>query len=133
MPAYKSCSGSPFRVVSAADKTGFNTGNLTAAFDVGVLGTMPPIYEWFRGTTAGPTPSQLPVPAQASIYLNNQAVSFTYPVGGSVFSPSQPVPMRDGDSLYFYWNLASSTAVPPVVTLWFRYDTDIPENRNYAG
>lgn len=132
MATYIPCSASPFSVTSAADLTGNNSGNLTTAFNVNVLGTMPPVYEWYRGTIAGPTPSQQPVPAPATIYLNNKPVSFTYPVGGSTFSPPQPILMRDGDELYFYWNLVSSTGVKPVVTLWFRYDIDIPANRNFA-
>lgn len=133
MATYIPCAGSPLSGITAADLTGFNPGNLTTPFTTGVLGTMPAIYEWYRGTIAGPTPSQQPVPAPATIYVNNKPVSFTYPVGGSAFSPPQPVLMRDGDELYFYWNLPVSTAVKPVVTLWFRYDLDVPANKSYTG
>lgn len=133
MSTYIPCAGSPLSVISAADTTGFNSGNLTAAFTVNVFGTMPSIFEWYRGVIAGPSPSSLPPPAQATIYVDRRPVSFTYPVGGSVFAPPQPVLMRDGNELYFFWNLASNTAVKPVVTCWFRYDTDIQANRSYTG
>ena len=133
MTTYLPCAGSPVSLLSAADQTGNNRGNLTAAFTVNVLGTMPPVYEWYRATVAPPTPTQTLVPAPCSIYVQRNLVSFTYPAGGSEWDPSQPIPMRDGYEIYFYWNLASSTTPVPLVTVFLRYDADNPANINWAG
>jgi len=131
---YNTCAGSPVSVPSAADQTSVNAGNLTAAFTTGVLGTMPPVYEWYRATVATAIPGQLFTPAPASIYLNiRKPVSFTYPVGGTEWDPSQPVLMRSGDELFFFWQLASASTPVPVVTCFFRYDADLPANQSYRG
>ena len=132
MSSYLPCAGSPVTVASAADLTGANAGQLTAAFTTNVLGTMPPIYEWCRAMVATATPGGLFTPAPAGIYLNiRKPVSFTYPVGGSEWDPSQPVLMRSGDELFFFWQLASSVTPVPVVTCFFRFDPDNPANRGY--
>lgn len=134
MPAYVPCAGSPVSVASAADTTGVNKGQLTAGFTTGVLGTMPPVYEWYRATIATATPGQLFTPAPCSIYLNlRKPVSFTYPAGGTEWDPSQPILMRSGDELFFFWQLASSVTPVPLVTCFFRYDLDNPANRSFAG
>jgi hypothetical protein len=41
--------------------------------------------------------------------------------------------MRQGDELFFFWQLASNVTPVPVVTCFFRYDTTIPANRPYNG
>lgn len=134
MTSYLPCAGSPVSVFSAADKTGVNTGNLTAAFDVGTLGTMPPVFEWFRATVDTAVPGVLFTPASCSIRIDKtRPVSFTFPVGGSEWDPSQPVPLRQGNELYFFWNLASSSTPVPLVTCWFRYDADLPANQSYLA
>lgn len=130
---YIPCAGSPISVLSAADTTGINTGNLTAAFTVNVLGTMPPVFEWFRAVIDTVTPGQTFSPAPCSIRIDKaRPVSSTFPAGNTEWDPSQPVPMRQGNELFFFWNLASSSTPAPLVTCWFRYDADIPANRNWA-
>lgn len=133
MTSYVACAGSPVTVLSAADQTGANQGNLTTAFTSNVLGTMPPVFEWFRAIVDTAT-GALFTPAPCPIMLNyRKPVTFTYPVGGTEWDPSQPIPMRDGDELFFFWQLASSVTPVPRVTCFFRYDTDNPVNRNYRG
>ena len=131
---YLPCAGSPVSVPSAADTTGVNGGQLTAAFTTNILGTMPAVFEWYRAIIATSTPGGLFTPAPASIYLNlRKPVTFTYPVGGTEWDPSQPILMRQGDELFFFWQLASGSTPVPVVTCFFRYDTTIPANRSYNG
>lgn len=134
MTSYVPCAGSPVSVPSAKDTTGANQNQLTAAFTQNILGTMPPVFEWYRAMVATSVPGQLFTPAPAGIYLNiRKPVSFTYPVGGTEWDPSQPILMRSGDELFFFWQLASSVTPVPVVTCFFRFDTDNPANRNYRG
>ena len=133
MTNYLPCAGSPFSLPATADTTGRNSGNLTNAFTVNILGTMPPVYEWYRANIAPADPKQNLVPAPCLIYAQRTLVSFTYPAGGSEWDPSQPIPLFDGYELFFFWQLASSTTPVPVVTVFFRYDADNPANRNWAG
>lgn len=131
---YIPCAGSPISVLSKADVTGQNTGNLTAAFTVNVLGTMPPVFEWFRAVIDTVTPGQTFPPAPCSIRIDQlRPVSSTYPAGTTEWDPSQPIPMRAGNELYFFWQLASTVTPVPLVTCWFRYDADLPANRNWAA
>lgn len=134
MTRYLPCGGSPISLAASADKTGVNTGNLTNAFTTGVLGTMPPVWEWYRATVATRTPGQTFTPAPCNIYVDmSRPVSFTYPVGGTEWDPSQPIQLRQGNELYFFWGLASSSTPVPVVTLFLRYDADLPANQSYAS
>ena len=131
---YLPCAGSPLSVASAADQTGFNSGNLTTAFTTNVLGTMPAIWEWYRCTISTQTPGVTFTPASCSIWRNlKQPLSFTYPAGGTEWDPSQPIQLRQGDEIYFLWDLASSSTPVPVVTLFARYDRDVMANRSYTG
>lgn len=52
------------------------------------------------------------------IYINEDfwdAVSYG---GVNSWDPSEPMWVRPGDNVYFYWSLSSGTA--PVVTIWLR-------------
>jgi hypothetical protein len=132
--SYQPCAGSPVSVLSVKDTTGLNKGNLTAAFTTGVLGTMPAVFEWFRANIDTETPGGTFTPAPCSIRLNQlKPVSSTYPIGVTEWDPSQPIPMRQGDELYFFWQIAASVTPAPLVTCWFRYDTSLPANQAYRG
>jgi len=135
MTRYLPCAGSPVSLAASADKTGVNFGNLTNAFTVNVLGTMPPIWEWYRGLVTAQTPALNIPSAPCFININlSKPASFTFPAGsGSEFDPSQPIQLRQGDELFFFWQLASSTTPVPVVTLFLRYDADLPANQSYLG
>ena len=133
MTTYLPCAGSPIALAASADKTGANTGNLTNAFTVSVLGIMPPVWEWYRATIAPKTPGSTFTPAPCTIAVDiARPVSFTYPVGGTEWDPSQPIQLRQGNELYFFWGLASTSTPVPVVTLFLRYDADLPANRSYV-
>lgn len=133
MTRWVECAGSPVRVPAAADQTGNNKGNLTNAFTQNVLGTMPPVFEWYRAIAATDTPGQTFTPAPCSIYVDRNPVSFTFPNGGSEWDPQQPIPMRSGQELYFYWQLAAGVTPVPVLWCRFRYDADLAANRNWAA
>jgi hypothetical protein len=132
--SYLPCAGSPISLPAAADTTGRNPGNLTNAFTTNVLGVMPPIWEWYHAVVATQDPTKSLVPAQCGIYVNLlKPVTFTYPVSGTEYDPSQPVQFRQGDELFFFWQLASSVTPVPVVTMFLRYDADLPANRPFRG
>lgn len=131
---YLPCAGSPVSLPSAADTTGLNPGNWTTAFTTNVLGTMPAIWEWYRGVVGAQQRGQTITPAPCDIRVNQlKPVTFTFPVGGSVFSPPQPPIFRQGDELWFFWQLAATVTPAPYVTLFLRYDASLPANRGYGG
>ena len=130
---FRSCAGTPVTVLSAADTTGANKGNLTAAFTTGILGTMPSVYQWYHAIIDTAT-GALFTPAPCRVMLNySKPATFTYPAGGTEWDPSQPIQMQDGYELFFFWQLASNVTPVPRVTCYFRYDTDDPANRGYRG
>ena len=133
MTSYESCLGSPITVLSAADQTGANKGNLTAAFTTNVLGTMPPVFEWYHAVIDTAT-GALFTPANCPVMLNiRKPATVTYPAGSTEWDPSQPILMRSGDELFFFWQLASNVTPVPRVTCYFRYDADLRANQGYRG
>ena len=78
------------------------------------------------------TPGQTFTPAPCSIRKNQKTpVGFTYPVGGTEYDPAQPIQFRQGDELYFFWQLAKTVTPVPVVTLFLRFDTSLTANQSY--
>lgn len=135
MTAYVPCAGSPISLAASADTTGRNTGNLTNAFTSGVLGTMPPVWEWYRCVITASDPTQQFAGGACGVYVDqSRPVTFTFPApGGTEWDPSQPLQLRQGNELYFFWQLASSVTPVPVVTLFLRYDADLAANQSYRG
>ena len=115
-------------LTASADQTGLNAGNFTNQFASTVLNVTVGIFEVYHAVVAAPTPSQSLIPAPCIIYLNQQPYSFTFPVGGSEWDPSEPMLCRNGDEIDFCWNLASTNTPAPVVTLYLRYDPALPGN-----
>lgn len=135
MTRYLPCAGSPISLPASADKTGRNTGNLTNAFTGNVLGTMPPIWEWFHATINAQDPTQTFAGGACSIYQDLiKPITFTFPgPGGTEYDPAQPIQFRQGNELFFFWQLVSSTTPVPFVTLFLRYDADLPANQSYLA
>lgn len=107
----------PRTKVAAADLTGANPGNLTTTFAGADLNTSVPFFECYKMIV-----TNVPPGASATIYVNNQIWSFTYPYSGSEWDPTQPLQLTPDDQIDFRWNVASSTTPAPVTTIWLRYD-----------
>ena len=135
MTSYVPCAGSPISLAATADTTGLNTGNLTNAFTVNVLGTMPPVWEWYRCVIAAPTAAQQFAGGTCNIYVDqHRPLTTTTPAfGGTEWDPSQPIQLRQGNELFFFWQLASSVTPVPYVTLFLRYDADLAANQSFRG
>lgn len=114
--------GSRFNI-AAKDATGMNAGNYTNAFTSGVLGINVANYELYHIVV-----SNVPAGAQATLYIGARQWGFTNPNGGSEWDPAQPMLLNPSEEVYFFWNLASTGAVKPQVTCWFRYDPALPGN-----
>lgn len=116
------------RVVSAPDLTGSNPGNLTAAFTPAVININVPFFELYKMIV-----QNVPIGFSALCAIDNKQFSFTLPNQGSEWDPSQPMLMIPTNELDLFWNIPTSNTTLPVVTAWFRFDTDIPANQRYGA
>lgn len=132
MADYLPCAGSPITLTATADQTGLNTGNYTAAFTAGVLGTMPAVWEWYHAVIDTAVPgvfTSCPIAVRRNAL---QPITFSYPAGGTEYDPSQPVQFRSSDEIYFFFALATSSTPAPRVTMFLRYDAALSVNRGLA-
>lgn len=112
-------------VTAVADTTGRNKGNYTNAFTPGVLAVDVPYFEAYHALF---TSAQLL--AQVTVWINGAQWSFAAAGygGGAEWDPVNPMLLRPGDEVYFFWNTASSVTTAPIVTLWLRYDAALQAN-----
>ena len=117
-------------VTAAADLTGRNTGNYTNWFTPAVLDVDVPYYECYHILFTGAA-----LLAQTTIWIGTAQWSFAVAGfgGGAEWDPANPMLLRPGDDVFFFWNTASTSASVPMVTMWLRFDTSIPANKPYAG
>ncbi len=115
--------------IAALDQTGHNRGNLSNVLDSAFIGIDVPVFECYHMVV-----TSVPPGASAMIFRNGAQYSFTFPVGGSEWDPSQPMLLRDGDEIDFLWNVtpAAAAGVLPAVTAFFRFDTMLPVNATYV-
>lgn len=129
MTSYKTLP--PLTTTAAADKSGFNPGNWTNAYDSAQLATLfVPYFELYHlAVTSAQVGSALTIQQNRNRWGGTSigpGGTTEYHLSGSgwLLTPSR--------EFYILWNYAAS-GTPPVVTAWFRYDIDIPENRAAAG
>jgi hypothetical protein len=117
--------GPSLGIPAAPDTTGLNLGFLTMQAGPSQLLVKVGQFEiWHMVLT------NVPAGASARIFYNAQRpFGFTNPqIGGSEWWGR--LPMRQSDTLYFLWNLASSTAPAnyPTLTCYMQYDNTLPGN-----
>lgn len=117
------------KLAAAADTTGLNAGNLSAAFTPAVLNVTRSFYEIYHIVIATVTPGQTFTPAPIHVFLDAQPYTFTFPAGGTEWDPAEPMLVRQGQEIDFLFGLASSVTPVPVVTLYLRYDPALPGNQ----
>jgi hypothetical protein len=117
----------PVQVNAAADNTGKNTGNWTNAFTSQQLPSVN-IFEIYHMVVTGGPPF-----ASANIVIAGRQWSYVQLDinGGNEWDPSEPALMIRDQELYFFWQVAA-VAPAPMVTIWPRFDTQLPENA-YVG
>lgn len=122
----------PRSTTAAADQTGINPGNLTNAFTDNMLGVTVPYFDCYHICVTG-----VPAGAVGDIRINNQHWGFTAPgvAGSSAAGAGSEVEyaagmlLQPGDEVDFLWSATSDTIPVPQVTMWLRYDVDIPANK----
>ncbi len=110
---------------TAVNAPDINQGNWTNVFRASDMRIQIP---YFLLTHAVITSA--PAGGTCSISINNQ---FTYGFsapgfgGGSEYDPQNPLILLPGQDLFFPWTVAAS-GTAPVVTVFFKFDYDIPAN-----
>lgn len=107
----------------AADRTGNNIGNWTVTFAPVDIATNVSYFEIYKVIVHGAPGSSL------NWYVDTKLWETTLAADDNAWDPAQPLLMIPGRYLYFYWSNPSSDGQPPTVTIWMRYDPEIPGNR----
>jgi hypothetical protein len=107
----------------AIDNTGNNPGNWTVTYAPKDINVNAPYFEVCHIVVNGAAGSMF------SIYIDNFQWDTNQNGFANSWDPSVPLPLRPGQSLYFYYSDPVSDNTPPSVTIWLRYDIDIPANR----
>lgn len=120
----------PQSVISSADSTGVNPGNLSAVFSSGQLPLVGVFEIYHMAIKSGP------VLGSASIWTaGRQWSTVTLGLSGeNEWDPNQPILMKQSEEIWFLWSLATATTTKiPVVTIWPRFDATLPVNQAAAG
>lgn len=110
-------------ITAAADTTGQNTGNLTTVVDKNALGLSIGQYNIWHMVL-----ENVPIAATAKIVVNTRTFSYLPPSSSAGLEWNGNMFLRDGDTLYFYWQLAASAA-KPILTVYLVADPDLTGNR----
>lgn len=113
-------------VTGKPDQSGLNPGNWSVTFDPGVLAQSVAQFEVYKIVVSGA--------ANTTFKVYRESKLWDVGVYGTLNSwdPQQPLLMHDGETLLFAYSDAVADNTPPVVTIWLRYDSDLPANKMTA-
>jgi hypothetical protein len=112
------------KLTATPDTSGANpygTGLWTVTFAAADLGFRVGQAELYQANIDGPIGSSF------QVWRNLRQWSIVAQGWANAYDPQQPMLLRYGDQVAFYWN--SSATPAPTATLWLRYDTSLPENQ----
>lgn len=124
MPASYRDLGPTQKLTAAVDNSGANPygpGMWTITFAASDLGFRVGQAELYQANIDGPVGSSF------QLWRNLRQWSVVAQGWANSYDPTQPMLLRYGDALSFFWNSAATPA--PTATLWLRYDTELPENQ----
>lgn len=101
----------------AADTTGRNGGNWTVAFDPNILNVQVTEFEVYKIVVTGANAS-----ATFNVYVDVQLWDTAVYGTNNSWDPTQPLILRFGQTLYFFYSSASSDGSQPLVTVWLRHE-----------
>lgn len=104
------------------DQSGNNLGNWTVAFTPDIINVNLPYSEVCHIVVNGAAG------ATFSVYIDLQQWDTNQNGFKNSWDPSVPLPLRPGQTLYFYYSDPVTDNNPPSVTIWLRYDQDIRAN-----
>ncbi len=106
----------------AADTTGRNTGNWTVQFaprDLAVTVTEFEVYK-IVVTKAAQT-------ATFDVFVDSKQWDTSVYATNNSWDPTQPLIVRYGETLYFFYSSASSDGNMPLVTIWLRHEVSLSQ------
>lgn len=125
MPPYRDL-GPTMKLSAVPDPTGNNLGNWTVVAGPQDLNCKVALAEVYQITINGPVGTTFKLLRGTRLW-NDVVQGWS-----NVYDPTNPLYIRPTDTLFFYWR-ADITRLPiPTVTIWLRYDIQLPENQ-YPG
>lgn len=111
-----------------ADTGQINNGNWTVTFDSTILSNLLPVSEVYhivvQGAASGST---------GKVFIDNNQWDIVPACDINSWDPNEPLPLKPGQTLYFYISTSATDNNQPNVTIWLRYDRDIPANLAAGG
>jgi len=111
-----------------ADTGTQNNGNWTVSFDPSVLTNLLPQSQVYHIVVQGAT-----VGTTAKVFIDNFQWDVVPECSINSWDPNEPLPLKPGQTLYFYFSSLDTDGKKPNVTIWLRYDRDVPANLNAGG
>jgi hypothetical protein len=103
-------------ITGIADNTTRNSGNWTVTFDPVILNVNMSEFEVYKMIVKGAVGSAF------DVYVDQKQWDTSVFGQSNSWDPMQPLIMRPGETLYFFYNDPTSDNSPPVITIWLRYD-----------
>jgi hypothetical protein len=104
----------------AADTTGRNAGNWTVAFTPDMLNVTVTEYEVYKIVVTGAANT-----ATFNVYLDVQQWDTAVYATNNSWDPVQPMLVRYGQTLYFFYSTAATDGNQPLVTVWLRHELSL--------
>lgn len=106
----------------AADTTGQNRGNWTVVFDPNLLNVQVTEFEVYKIIVKGGASS-----ATFDVFIDAQQWDTAVYAPNNSWDPVQPMIIRYGQTVYFYYSSASSDGHQPSITIWLRHEVSLSQ------
>jgi hypothetical protein len=105
-----------------ADTTGQNTGNWTVSFPPNLISVQVTEFEVYKIVVTGSAQT-----ATFNVFVDAKQWDTSVYATNNSWDPSQPLIMRFGETLYFFYSTPSSDGHMPSVTIWLRHDVSLSQ------
>jgi hypothetical protein len=106
----------------AADTTGQNLGNWTVQFTPNQINVQLTEFEVYKIVVTGAAPS-----ATFNVYADAQQWDTAVYATNNSWDPVQPLILRFGQTLYFYYSSPASDGHKPQITIWLRQNLELTQ------
>ena len=106
----------------AADTTGRNPGNWTVTFDPNLLNVQVTEFEVYKIIVKGGAAS-----ATFDVYVDAQLWDTAVYAPNNSWDPTQPLIVRFGQSVYFFYTSAATDGKQPLITAWLRHEVSLTQ------
>jgi hypothetical protein len=104
----------------AKDTTGTNPNNWTVAFTPQIINVTVTEFEVYKIVVTGAAAS-----ATFNVYIDAQQWDTAVYATNNSWDPTQPMVVRYGQTIYFYYSSLASDGNQPNVTIWLRHDLSL--------